>query len=413
MIAYRSKAPIFCMAMIALAACGGSEDPETMPTERSEVDMDPKAVELAQRFLLIDTHIDVPYRLNDHPEDIGERTESGDFDFPRAIAGGLDVPFMSIYVPADYQESGGAKDFADEMISMVESIASEHPDKFTMVRSADQAAAMAGTGKIGFAMGIENGAAIEGDLTNLKHFFDRGVRYITLTHSENNHICDSSYADERRWNGLSPFGRELIAEMNAIGMLVDISHVSDATAEQVLELTSAPVIASHSSCRHFTPDWERNIGDELIVAVGRNGGVVQINFGSSFLREDAQKQGSAYWAAMGAYVNEHQLDPGSEELAAWNESYWADKTRIYADVSDVADHIDRVVELAGIDHVGIGSDYDGVGDSLPTGLKDVSQYPNLIAELLERGYSEEDIEKICSGNLMRVWREAERIAAGG
>jgi len=401
-----------CVAVFMIAACGVPERPTEAPAQtEGEVEMDPRAVELAQRFLLIDTHIDVPYRLNDHPADVSQRTEGGDFDFPRAVAGGLDVPFMSIYVPAAYQETGGAKDFAAEMIAMVEGIVAEHPDKFMMVASADAAAAVPGSGKLGFAMGIENGAPIEGDLANLRYFFDKGVRYITLTHSENNHICDSSYATEPTWNGLSPFGRELVAEMNKIGMLIDVSHVSDAAFEQVLELTNAPVIASHSSCRHFTPEWERNMSDAMIAALGDNGGVMQINFGSAFLREDSQKQGSAYWVAREAYIAEHQLDADSEQLAAWDEDYWADKKKLYADVADVADHIDRVVELAGIDHVGIGSDFDGVGDSLPTGLKDVSQYPNLIAVLLERGYSEQDIEKICSGNLMRVWREVERIAA--
>ena len=400
-----------CVAAITIAACVASERPEPAPAQaEAEVEMNPTAVELAQRFLLIDTHIDVPYRLNDHPEDVGGPTEKGDFDFPRAVAGGLDVPFMSIYVPAKYQETGGAKEFADKMIGLVEGIAAEHPDKFTMVASANEAAAIRGSGKLGFAMGIENGAPIEGDLANLSYFYDKGVRYITLTHSENNHICDSSYATERAWNGLSPFGRELVAEMNKIGMLIDVSHMSDAAFEQVLELTTAPVIASHSSCRHFTPGWERNISDEMIAALGDNGGVVQINFGSSFLRADSQKQGSAYWNAREAHIAEHQLTADSEQLVAWDEAYWSNRKKLYADVTDVADHIDRVVELAGIDHVGIGSDFDGVGDSLPAGLKDVSQYPNLIAVLLERGYSEEDIAKICSGNLMRVWRAVERVA---
>ncbi len=402
-----------CAAVLMIGACGAPERPAEAPVQtEAEVEMDPQAVELAQRFLLIDTHIDVPYRLNDHPADVSGRTEGGDFDFPRAVAGGLDVLFMSIYVPAEYQETGGAKDFATEMIALVEGIAAEHSDKFTMVASADEAAAVQGSGKLGFAMGIENGAPIEGDLANLQYFYDKGVRYITLTHSENNHICDSSYTTERTWNGLSPFGRELVAEMNKIGMLIDISHVSDAALAQVLELTNAPVIASHSSCRHFTPGWERNMSDEMIVALGDNGGVIQINFGSSFLRGDSQKQGTAYWIARETYVAEHQLAADSEQLVMWDETYWSDKKKLYADVTDVADHIDRVVELAGIDHVGIGSDFDGVGDSLPTGLKDVSQYPNLIAVLIERGYSEEDIEKICSGNLMRVWREVERIATG-
>ena len=396
-----------CVAALAFVAC---EQPQ-QPVPEAEVEMNPRAVELAKQFLLIDTHIDVPYRLNDHPDDVSGPTETGDFDFPRAVRGGLDVLFVSIYVPAEYQETGGAKDFADKMIAMVEGIVAEHPDKFEMVASADEAAAVPGSGKLGFAMGIENGAPIEDDLANLKYFFDKGVRYITLTHSENNQICDSSYATEPTWQGLSPFGRDLVVEMNKIGMLVDISHVSDAAFEQVLELTQAPVIASHSSCRHFTPGWERNMSDEMITALGRNGGVIQINFGSTFLREDSYNQRVAYWKAREVHMAENELEEDSEQMAAWDEAYWLDKTKLYADVTDVADHIDRVVDLAGIDHVGIGSDFDGVGDSLPTGLKDVSQYPNLIAVLLERGYSEEDVEKICSGNLMRVWREVERIAA--
>ena len=403
-----------CVVALSFVACEQPQQPQPAAVQaESEVEMNPRAVELAKRFLLIDTHIDVPYRLNDHPDDVSGPTETGDFDFPRAIQGGLDVPFMSIYVPAEYQETGGAKEFADKMIAMVEGIVAEHPDKFEMVASADEAATVPGSGKVGFAMGIENGAPIEDDLANLKYFFDKGVRYITLTHGENNQICDSSYATERTWQGLSPFGREVIVEMNKIGMLIDISHVSDAAFEQVLELTHAPVIASHSSCRHFTPGWERNMSDEMITALGRNGGVIQINFGSTFLREDSYNQRMAYRKAREVHMAEHELAEDSEEMAAWNEAYWSDKTKLYADVTDVADHIDRVVELAGIDHVGIGSDFDGVGDSLPTGLKDVSQYPNLIAVLLERGYSEEDVEKVCSGNLMRVWREVERIAAGG
>ncbi len=401
-----------CIAALVFVACEQSQPPLRAGTQaEAEVEMNRRAVELAKRFLLIDTHIDVPYRLHDHPDDVGGSTESGDFDFPRAVQGGLNVTFMSIYVAAKYQETGGAKDFAGEMIELVERIVGEHPDKFEMVASADEAAAVMGGGKLGFAMGLENGAPIEGDLANLNYFFEKGVRYITLTHSENNHISDSSYATERKWQGLSPFGRELIVEMNRIGMLIDVSHVSDAAFEQVLDLTQAPVIASHSSCRHFTPGWERNMGDEMIAALGRNGGVIQINFGSAFLREDSNKQRMTYGKAREGYIAEHQLAADSEQLVQWDEAYWSDNTKLYADVTDVADHIDRVVELAGIDHVGIGSDFDGVGDSLPTGLKDVSQYPNLIAVLLERGYSEEDVEKICSGNLMRVWREVERIAA--
>jgi membrane dipeptidase len=265
-------------------------------------------------------------------------------------------------------------------------------------------------GRVGLALGMENGAPIEDDLSNLNHFFDRGVRYITLTHSKNNQICDSSYDDERRWNGLSPFGREVVAEMNRLGIMVDVSHVSDETYYQVIELSRAPVIASHSSCRHFTPGWERNMDDAMIRALGEKGGVIQINFGSGFLLHAAREQSTAFWAEYEEFRESNGLDEHDPRLAEFEQSYWRDHARIYADISDVVAHIDRVVELAGVDHVGLGSDFDGVGDSLPNGLKDVSYYPNLVGGLLESGYSEEDVEKICAGNLLRVWSEVQRVA---
>jgi len=367
---------------------------------------------LARRILVLDTHIDVPYRLTENSmQDVGTRTEGGDFDHPRAVEGGLNVAFMSIYTPASYQTSGGARAFADDLIDLVERIVAEHPDRFSLVTEPEQADLARLDGRVGLALGMENGAPIEGDLANLAHFRDRGIRYITLTHSENNRICDSSYADEPRWRGLSPFGREVVAEMNLLGIMIDVSHVTDATFDQVLELSRAPVIASHSSCRHFTPGWERNMSDEMIRRLGEAGGVVQINFGSGFLIHEAREQSSAYWAAHGRFRDEHDLDEQDPELEEFGRRYWSENERVYADVTDVVTHIDRVVELAGIDHVGLGSDFDGVGDSLPTGLKDVSYYPNLITKLLERGYSGGEIEKICAGNLLRVWVETKRIAA--
>jgi membrane dipeptidase len=396
------------IALIGLAACR-SPGPAGDGAKGAATD---RPVELARTMLIVDTHIDVPYKLVMRMRDVGAAAEGMDFDYPRAREGGLDVAFMSIYVPAKLQEEGGARDLADELIDLVEGIATAHPDKFTVVASPDDARETADAGRIGLALGMENGAPVEGDLANLRHFHDRGIRYITLTHSENNEICDSSYADEKTWNGLSPFGETVVAEMNRLGIMVDISHVSDDAFYQIADVTRAPLIASHSSCRHFTPDWERNMDDDMIRRLAEGGGVIQINFGSAFLLEEAQKQSSAFWKAAREHFEEHDLDESDEEARdAFRESYWKNRTRIYADVSDVADHIDHVVRLAGIDHVGLGSDFEGVGDSLPTGLKDVAGYPNLIRELLERGYSDEEIEKICGGNLMRVWREVERVAA--
>ena len=390
--------------MLAMLSCGTTGSPGREGETTSEED---GATELVRRLMIVDTHIDVPYRLIEKDEDVGERTESGDFDYPRARQGGLDLAFMSIYVPASYQEEGGAKEFADGLIEMVEGIAARHPDKFAMVSNVEDARRSFDDGKLGLALGMENGAAIEDDLSNLGHFHRRGIRYITLTHSKNNQICDSSYDEERAWQGLSPFGREVVAEMNRLGMMIDVSHVSDDAFVQVMELSQAPVIASHSSCRHFTPEWERNMSDPMIELLGRKGGVIQINFGSAFLRDDARVQGEAYWKARGEFMETNGLKSDDPSVKEFSSTYWNDRERIFADLADVADHIDHVVALAGIDHVGLGSDFDGVGDSLPAGLKDVSQYPNLVRVLLERGYSEQDVEKICSGNLLRVWSEVE------
>jgi membrane dipeptidase len=316
---------------------------------------------------------------------------------------------MSIYVPASF-EGDGAKAVADRLIDMVEKIVAEHPDKFGLAASPAEVRAVVASGRIALPMGMENGAPIEGDLANLRHFYDRGVRYVTLAHSEANHISDSSYGEERPWGGLSDFGREVVAEMNRLGIMVDVSHVSDDAFWDVMEVAQAPAIASHSSARRFTPDWERNMSDEMIRRLAENGGVIQINFGSAFLRADAQKQGEALWAARTAFMDEHGYQRGAPEVEEWMRLRREEDPTIYADVADVADHIDHVVELVGVDHVGLGSDFDGVGDSLPTGLKDVSQYPNLIRVLLERGYTEADVAKIAGENLLRVWTEVERVA---
>lgn len=406
----RSAAILSLALSLPLAACRGAgsrSEEAASPAERAEA--------LTIDCLVVDTHIDVPYRLAPRgtpgapAEDISLRTEKGDFDWIRAKTGGLDAAFMSIYVPASY-EGKGAKAFADGLIDLVESFERDHPGKFAVARSAADVRRIAREGKVALPMGMENGAPIEGDLANLRHFHARGVRYVTLTHSENNHICDSSYAKDRKWNGLSPFGREVVSEMNRIGMMIDVSHVSDDAFWQAAELTRAPLIASHSSCRHFTPGWERNMDDEMIRKLAKTGGVIQINFGSAFLLESAQKWSDSFWAARAAFEKETGAADGSDELKAFEKRYVEAHPPVRASVTDVADHIDHVVEIAGVDHVGFGSDFDGVGDSLPDGLRDVSQYPNLVRVLLERGYSDEDVRKICGENLLRVWAEVERVA---
>ena len=369
-----------------------------------------RAYELAHKFIITDGHIDVPWRLNDGYEDLSVRTESGDFDYIRAKEGGLDAPFMSIYVPSSYQETGGAKEKADSLIDLVHRIANDHPDKFEVAFSVADVNRIFGDGKIALPMGMENGAPILDDLDNVQYFYDRGIRYITLTHAKDNLICDSSYDTTGTWNGLSPFGREVVKEMNRVGIMVDISHVTDEVINQVMDMTDVPVIASHSSCRYFTPGWERNMGDAEIKRLKDNGGVIQINYGSSFVTQVSQDKRKANSEKIEAYAKENGLEENDETFIAYAKKV-NEENPMYADITEVVDHIDHVVELAGIDHVGIGSDYDGVGDSLPYGLKDVTSYPNLIFHLLKRGYSEEDIEKICYKNVWRVWSAVEQAAA--
>lgn len=370
-----------------------------------------RANELAQKFIITDGHIDLPWRLHKNGyEDISVRTPGGDFDYVRAKQGGLDAPFMSIYVPATYQVTGGAKEMALELMNSVKRITTDHPDKFEMAYSISDVERIFNEGKIALPMGMENGAPIEGDLDNIQFFFDEGIRYITLTHSEDNDICDSSYnLGERTHKGLSDFGKEVVLEMNRVGIMVDISHVSDDAFYQIMDVTQVPAIASHSSARHFTPGFERNMSDDMIKRLAENGGVIQINFGSSFVTQESQDKRKKNSEAVSAFAKENNLESDDPRVKEFAKKVAIDNP-VFCDVTDVADHFDHVVKLVGIDHVAFGSDYDGVGDTLPYGLKDASTFPNLIYHLLKRGYSEEDIEKICYKNIWRVWKATEEFA---
>lgn len=375
----------------------------------SAITVSEKAKKLAQQNIIIDSHIDVPYRLEEKWVDVTKATKDGDFDYPRAKQGGLNAPFMSIYIPASLDNSSNSTKLADKLIDYVEAIVGRAPDKFAIATSTSDVEQQFAKGLISLPLGMENGSPIQGDLANLKHFYERGIRYITLAHSMANHISDSSYDLRRKWKGLSPFGKELVKEMNNLGILVDISHVSDAAFYQAIEISQTPVIASHSSLRAFTPGFERNMDDDMIKALGKNGGVIQINFGSTFVTKRANAWSNKRSAEHKAVAEKFGKD--SEEYKNFREEFGAKNPLPYATLDSVLDHIDHVVELIGIDHVGIGSDYDGVGDSLPTDLKDVSTYPNLIQGLLNRGYNDKEIIKILSGNFMRVWKANEEYAA--
>jgi membrane dipeptidase len=393
-----------------LSGCGRPERGPTVTTSQEDISQS-EAKRISQETIILDGHIDVPYRLFHKMEDVSVRTESGQFDYVRAEEGGLNAAFMSIFTPPDSEKKGTSKALADSLIDLVEAIAAEAPGKFAVATSPDDVEQNFESGLFSLCLGMENGSPIEGDLDNLRHFFDRGVRYITLAHGKDNHISDSSYDTTRTWHGLSDFGREVVLEMNHLGVMIDVSHVTDDAFYQVLELSAAPVIASHSSCRYFTPGFERNMGDDMIKRLAQHGGVIQINFGSTFISGVANEWWKRFDTERDAYFEHNGIKRGSDEARAYRDQYLEKNPFPYASVSDVADHIDHVVTLAGVDHVGLGSDFDGLGDSLSTGLKDVSMYPNLIQELLERGYSEEDIRKIAYQNVFRVWREVERIAS--
>ena len=396
------------------AAAASAERPRAAP---EKPDLALRAIELAHRYIIVDGHIDVPWRLEESRADDGKlteevsvRTPKGDFDWERAVRGGLSAPFMSIYVPASF-ERGGAKQMADKLIDLVFDMQQKEPLKFQVARSPGEVRAnFARRGLVSLLLGMENGSPIERNLKNVAHFYDRGVRYITLAHSKDNHISDSSYDDGHKNKGLSEFGRRVVAEMNRLGIMVDVSHLSDDAFWQVMKVSKVPVIASHSSCRHFTPGWQRNMSDEMIKDLAEHGGVIHVNFGSGFVDAESQKQATAQFDELDAILKKQKLDWADKKAKPIIDGYHAQHARKLATVEQVADHIDHVKKLAGIDHVGLGSDFDGVGDTLPKGLRDVSEYPNLIRVLLERGYTDDEIEKLCSGNSLRVWQAAEDFA---
>ncbi|MEX2264409.1 MAG: dipeptidase [Bryobacteraceae bacterium] len=334
---------------------------------------------------LIDTHNDVTSFTVDG-RDIGANRGLGHTDIQRFRQGGVGATFFAIYVAADYAAKGRAAHRALEMIDTVKrDIVGRYPNDFVLARTADEIETARKQGKIAALMGIEGGHAIEESLRLLRTFHDLGVRYMTLTHSNTNNWADSSgmigTPGEKRHGGLSDFGREVVLEMNRLGMMVDISHVSDDTFADVLETSRAPVFASHSSCRAVT-NVGRNMTDDMIRAMARKGGVIQINFACQFV---------------------------SEESAAASR---AKKPRVRAALEDVVAHIDHAVKIGGIDAVGIGSDFDGISCT-PRGLDDVSKFPDLTRALLKRGYSAEDIRKLYRENTLRLMRAVEKVAASG
>ncbi len=407
---------LLCFLTLCLFNCSEKKVAEQMDDEQLRA----YANELAHKFIIADGHVDFPERLKEKKIVLTEETKSivlsdigGEFDYERAKKGGHTSPFMSIYIPAKYQKQNDmGKAFADSLIDNVLAMTTLFPDKFAMANTPAEVEVNFKAGKISLPMGMENGAPIGNDLKNLKYLFDRGIRYITLTHSKDNQICDSSGDTTHTWNGLSPFGVNVVKEMNRLGIMVDISHVDDSTFYQVMKFTKVPCIASHSSCRAFAPTVKRNMTDDMIKKLGENGGVMMINFYNAFLDSAVVNRNKINREKLNALLVEKGLTSTDSLVKPIIKQFNKDNPSLKSDIEMVANHIDHVVKIAGIDHVGIGSDFDGVDGEVPTGLEDASCFPNLIYVLLKRGYTESDIEKICYGNTFRVWNKVIEVAEG-
>lgn len=375
-----------------------------------------KAAKIHARVLTVDSHVDTPLRLLRSDFDLSQDHEpnrrSGKVDLPRMKRGGLDAIFFAVFVgQAERNEAGNARAHAAalKVFDVIHDNLKKHHKLAELALTPKDVYRLEKRGKRAILIGIENGYAIGNDLSLIKKYYDLGARYITLCHTKNNDICDSS-TDTTEHHGLSQFGEQVIAEMNRIGMMIDISHVSDETFYDVIALSKAPIIASHS-CARALCDHPRNLSDDMLKRLAENGGVIQMCLMSDYVKkaEPNPERDAAFRLLEEKYKNFDQLSEEEQRKARqeWyelNEKY----PRKLATVSDVVDHIDHIVKVAGIDHVGIGTDFDGGGGV--EGCNDVSEMGNITLELVKRGYNEQQIRKIWGGNLMRVMTEVEHIA---
>lgn len=377
-----------------------------------------KAKRIHDAVFTVDSHTDSPYHLIQGDFDFNERHDfakgGSRLDFPRMQEGGLDAVFFGAFIGQRNRDTSGNRIAKEKVIAIIDSIHAKLPiwEKTAgLALVPEDAYRLEKECKRAIFIGIENGYAIGNDLNNIEYYYQKGARYITLCHTKNNDICDSS-TDTVEYNGLSDFGKSVVGEMNRTGMMIDVSHISDSSFYQVLALTSAPVIASHSSSRAIC-DNPRNLNDDMLRRVGRNGGVVQVCILSDYVKkpEPFPARDSAFKALRDKYDNFANLSQEQEKIA-WQEWDRIDSLfpRKLATIADAVDHIDHIVKVAGIDHVGIGTDFDGGGGLAD--CRDVSQLEGITLELVKRGYGEEDIRKIWGGNLMRVMKQVQSARIG-
>lgn len=370
-----------------------------------------RALAIHRRAIVIDTHNDVTTPMTNDDYDLsGTPPVPYRTNIARMKQGGLTAEFFSLYVRPWYVQNGGSTRRTLDMIDSVYRAVERNPRDLMIATSVADIRRAKRLNKVACLMGIEGGHAIEDSLPTLREFYRLGVRYMTLTWNNTNNWADANRPPKRH-NGLNDFGREVVREMNRLGMLVDVSHVSDETMSDVLDVSKAPVIASHSSARALS-DVTRNIPDDLLKRIAKNGGVVHVNFYSVFVdaktvRPQSEERDRRLKAQQDALDEKYKNDP--ERLAEESDKLEQANPLPPLPISKLIDHIDHIVKVAGVDHVGIGADFDGAND-MPEGAKDVSMLPNITYELLKRGYSEQDIRKILGGNLLRAFAEAERVS---
>ncbi len=364
-------------------------------------------MKLHRDALVADLHSDTVLRMVEEGFDFSTRDTTGHMDIPRLQEGGIDLQAFACWLDTKTPLKE-CRSTVDELIDSLEAQISRNPDRIAICRTSEEAEDIIESGRIAALLAIENGVAIANDLDNVQHFYDRGIRYLTLTHTASNDWCISSADTAPAFNGLTDFGRDVVRMMNELGMIVDISHAHPTAVEEILKITSDPVIASHS-CVHEICPHDRNLTDNQIKAIAANGGVIGINFYTGYLSKEFYELDKAFDKEHKTEIDSFKaLYPDYNERREAMRPFYAEFNKIVdslnIDVNIVLDHIDHIVRLVGPDHVGLGSDYDGV-HRMPEGIDDCSLMPNITNGLVTRGYSDDDIKKILGGNFMRVFRQ--------
>jgi len=397
------KLIVIPLLLLIVTGCGTEEEKLIRRADR-----------IHSSILTVDTHCDTPMSFSDPDFDLGVRNEEGCVDFPRMEEGGLDAEFFAVFIGQGARNDSAYEANHQKALGIFRAIhdnVGKNNDMAEIALSPDDAYRLKKSGKIAAFIGVENGYPVGLDVGKIKEYYDLGARYITLSHSKNNDICDSSTdSSGPEHNGLSAFGAEVVKEMNRIGMMVDVSHISDKAFYDVLEISGAPVIASHSSCRALC-ESPRNLTDDMLLALRENQGVIQICILSSYIKapEPNPELNEKLKEIRSKYGDYNDLTVDMKKQMRSEYRAVQKKYEKLATVKDVVDHIDHVVQVTGIDYVGIGTDFDGGGGV--DGCRDVSEMKNITIELLRRGYSKADIAKIWGGNLMRVFREVEKVAS--